>query len=69
MKRVAIYLRVSTSKQETGNQRRELEAVAKRSWLGVPEHSCARTQRGCLPRPDQVSEGFSGLQYFGRTIG
>jgi DNA invertase Pin-like site-specific DNA recombinase len=31
MKKVAIYLRVSTSKQETGNQRRELEAVAKRS--------------------------------------
>src|SRR5277367_2578596 len=31
MKRVAIYLRVSTSKQETSNQRRELEAVAKRS--------------------------------------
>src|ERR1039458_5722695 len=28
MKRVAIYLRVSTSKQETSNQRRELEAVA-----------------------------------------
>ena len=31
MKRVAIYLRVSTSKQETTNQRRELEAVAARS--------------------------------------
>jgi DNA invertase Pin-like site-specific DNA recombinase len=31
MKRIAIYLRVSTSKQETGNQRRELEAVARRS--------------------------------------
>jgi DNA invertase Pin-like site-specific DNA recombinase len=31
MKRVAIYLRVSTSKQETSNQRRELEAVAARS--------------------------------------
>src|SRR5450631_3845254 len=31
MKRVAIYLRVSTSKQETSNQRRELEAVADRS--------------------------------------
>src|SRR3954449_12484226 len=31
MKRVAIYIRVSTSKQETNNQRRELEAVAKRS--------------------------------------
>ena len=36
MKRVAIYLRVSTSKQETSNQRRELEAVAKRSsWQVV----------------------------------
>jgi DNA invertase Pin-like site-specific DNA recombinase len=31
MKRVAIYLRVSTDKQTTGNQRRELEAVAERS--------------------------------------
>src|SRR5256714_14100873 len=31
MKRVAIYIRVSTSKQETNNQRRELETVAKRS--------------------------------------
>jgi DNA invertase Pin-like site-specific DNA recombinase len=31
MKRVAIYLRVSTSRQDTANQRRELEAVAERS--------------------------------------
>src|SRR3954451_15928300 len=31
MKRVAIYIRVSTSKQDTDNQRRELEAVAQRS--------------------------------------
>ena len=31
MKRVAIYIRVSTSKQDTDNQRRELKAVAKRS--------------------------------------
>jgi DNA invertase Pin-like site-specific DNA recombinase len=31
MKRIAIYLRVSTNKQETSNQRRELEAVAARS--------------------------------------
>ena len=30
MKRVAIYIRVSTSKQDTANQRRELEAVAER---------------------------------------
>ncbi len=31
MKRVAIYLRVSTSKQDTDNQRRELEGIAARS--------------------------------------
>lgn len=31
MKRIAIYLRVSTSKQDTANQRRELELVAERS--------------------------------------
>ena len=31
MKRIALYLRVSTSKQDTHNQRRELEAVATRS--------------------------------------
>lgn len=35
MKRVAIYLRVSTSKQETSNQRLELEAVAERSGWQV----------------------------------
>src|SRR5260370_3536321 len=35
MKRVAIYLRVSTSKQDTDNQRRELEAVAGRSGWHV----------------------------------
>jgi DNA invertase Pin-like site-specific DNA recombinase len=31
MKRVAIYIRVSTSKQDTDNQGRELQAVARRS--------------------------------------
>src|SRR6266478_2219611 len=35
MKRVAIYLRVSTDKQDTDNQRRELEAVAARSGWDV----------------------------------
>src|SRR5438477_6636519 len=35
MKRLAIYIRVSTSKQETNNQRRELDAVAKRSGWEV----------------------------------
>ena len=29
MKRVAIYLRVSTARQDTDNQRRELEAVGR----------------------------------------
>jgi DNA invertase Pin-like site-specific DNA recombinase len=40
MKRVGIYLRVSTDGQTTANQRRELEAVAARSgWeiVGVYE--------------------------------
>ena len=35
MKRVAIYLRVSTSKQETSNQRLELQVVAERSGWQV----------------------------------
>ena len=35
MKRVAIYLRVSTDKQTTDNQRRELKAVAERSGWQV----------------------------------
>src|ERR1700716_3998162 len=35
MKRVAIYLRVSTARQDTDNQRRELEAVAERSGWEV----------------------------------
>jgi DNA invertase Pin-like site-specific DNA recombinase len=35
MKRVAIYLRVSTSKQDTDNQRRELVEVAARSGWNV----------------------------------
>src|SRR6202045_2091399 len=35
MKRVAIYLRVSTDSQTTDNQRRELQAVAKRSGWHV----------------------------------
>ena len=35
MKRVAIYLRVSTTKQDTDNQLRELEGVAERSGWDV----------------------------------
>ena len=47
MKRVAIYLRVSTSKQETANQRRELEAVAERSgWQVVKVYEDAGISGG-----------------------
>ena len=35
MKKVALYLRVSSSDQTTKNQRRELEAVAKRQGWKV----------------------------------
>ena len=42
MKRVAIYLRVSTSKQDTANQLRELKTVAKRSgWKIVATYEDA----------------------------
>jgi DNA invertase Pin-like site-specific DNA recombinase len=46
MKRVAIYLRVSTDKQTTDNQRRELEAVAARSgWHVVKVYEDAGISR------------------------
>jgi hypothetical protein len=34
-----------------------------------PDRSAATNQRGCLPRPDQVSVGADGLKYLGRTFG
>ena len=47
MKRVAIYLRVSTDKQTTDNQRRELEAVADRSnWKVVQVYEDAGISGG-----------------------
>jgi DNA invertase Pin-like site-specific DNA recombinase len=54
MKRTAIYLRVSTSKQDTENQRRELVAVAKRSgWhvVGVFEDAGISGAKGRDKRP------------------
>ena len=46
-RRVALYLRVSTSEQTTKDQRRELEAVAERhGWLVVSAFHCARQQDG-----------------------
>jgi DNA invertase Pin-like site-specific DNA recombinase len=47
MKCVAIYLRVSTDKQTTDNQRRELEAVAERSnWKVVQVYEDAGISGG-----------------------
>ena len=40
-----------------------------RSSTFFPDLSCVLTQRGCFPRPDQVSKGRSGLRYFGLTFG
>jgi hypothetical protein len=34
-----------------------------------PDWSAATSHRGCLPRPDHVSDGADGLQYFGSTFG
>src|SRR5213595_4323887 len=51
---MAIYLRVSTSKQDTDNQRRELEAVAKRSgWkiVKIYEDSGISGSKGRDKRP------------------
>lgn len=59
MKRVAIYLRVSTAGQTTENQRRELEAVAARSgWevVGVFKDAGISGSKGRDKRP-----GFDGL--------
>jgi DNA invertase Pin-like site-specific DNA recombinase len=54
MKRIAIYLRVSTSKQDTENQYRELEVVAERSgWqvVKVYEDAGISGAKGRAQRP------------------
>jgi DNA invertase Pin-like site-specific DNA recombinase len=54
MKRVGIYLRVSTDSQTTENQRRELEAVATRSgWhvIGIYEDAGISGAKGRDKRP------------------
>jgi DNA invertase Pin-like site-specific DNA recombinase len=63
-KRVAIYLRVSTSEQTTDNQRRELEAVAARhEWdvAGVFEDAGISGAKGREQRPglDAVMKAVS----------
>ena len=55
MKRVAIYLRVSTDKQTTDNQLRDLEAVAERSgWnvVGIFEDAGISGAKGRGERPE-----------------
>ena len=64
MKRVAIYIRVSTSKQHTDNQRRELETVADRSgWkvVKVYEDAGISGAKGRDQRPglDAMSNSFA----------
>ncbi|KRP90029.1 resolvase [Bradyrhizobium pachyrhizi] len=54
MKRVGIYLRVSTDTQTTANQRRELEAVAARSgWdiVGIYQDAGISGAKGRAQRP------------------
>src|ERR1044072_7961133 len=67
MKRVGIYLRVSTDTQTTENQRRELEAVAARSgWeiVGVYEDAGISGAKGRGQRPAFVwpTKGASARQ-------
>src|SRR5437762_3248246 len=68
MKRVAIYIRVSTSKQDTDNQRRELEAVAKRSgWqvVKVFEDAGISGAKGRDKRPglDALMKAVNGKEF------
>ena len=68
MKRVAIYLRVSTSKQGTDNQRRELTAVAARSgWeiVKVYEDAGISGAKGRDKRPalDAMMKGVNAKEF------
>jgi DNA invertase Pin-like site-specific DNA recombinase len=68
MKRVAIYLRVSTSKQETSNQRRQLEAVAARSgWQVVKIYEDAGISgakgRDKRPRLDALMKAVNAKEF------
>jgi DNA invertase Pin-like site-specific DNA recombinase len=52
-KRVALYVRVSTTGQTTANQRRELEAVAKRHGWTVAEIFSDNGVSGAKGRKDR----------------
>ncbi len=68
MKRVAIYLRVSTDKQTTDNQLRDLEAVAERSgWnvIGIFEDAGISGAKGRDKRPelDELMIGVNAKKF------
>jgi DNA invertase Pin-like site-specific DNA recombinase len=67
MKRVAIYLRVSSSKQDAETQRRELEAVAARSgWdvvLVYQEAAVKSPGRGKRPRLDAMLKAVNDNRF------
>ncbi len=68
MKRVAFYIRVSTSKQDTDNQRRELEVVAERSgWkvVKVYEDAGISGAKGRDQRPglDAMMKGVNSKEF------
>jgi hypothetical protein len=45
------------------------DGAIRKSASFLPVLSCAVSQRGRLPRPDQVSAGSAGFRYFGNTLG
>ena len=67
-KRVALYLRASTSEQTTENQRLELQAVGKRhGWKVVAVFDDARVPeakgRGKRPGLDALLKGVAGMEF------
>ena len=49
--------------------RRSDDGRIRNSSSFFPDLSCAVSQRGCFPRPAQVSDGCAGFLYFGNTCG
>jgi hypothetical protein len=45
------------------------EGRIRKSSSSLPDLSSAVSQRGCFPRPAQVSPGCAGFLYFGATCG
>jgi DNA invertase Pin-like site-specific DNA recombinase len=77
MKRVGIYIRISTDGQTTANQRRELEAAARSGWeiVGFYEDAGISGTKGRDKRPGfdrllkDAPRGRSTWLPLGRSIG